>query len=117
MGGGFPDKKFLGEIHPALINIRDHMSESVYTSDKKAGHLSDKWAKIFGLPKNIAISIGGFDCHMGAVGAGANTNDLVKVIGTSTCDILMVEHNKVNNKTISGICGQVQGSALPNLTT
>ncbi|MCV5389266.1 ribulokinase, partial [Escherichia coli] len=94
---------------------RERMFDRVYTSDQQAGLLSVEWAERFGLPEGIAVAIGEFDCHMGAVGAGAGEHDLVKVIGTSTCDILMVESQNVGDRTIHGICGQVEGSAMPEL--
>lgn len=112
---GLPAQDFLSAISPTLDGIRERMFDSVYTSDQQAGLLSAEWAEKLGLPESIAIAIGEFDCHMGAVGSGAGENDLVKVIGTSTCDILMVSPEKIGTKTIAGICGQVKGSALPDL--
>lgn len=114
--GGLPDEQFLTAISPTLAGLRDRMFDEVFTADQEAGRLSAEWASNFGLPEGIAIAIGEFDCHTGAVGAGAGAHDLVKVIGTSTCDILMVDHEQVGDRTIHGICGQVKGSALPNLT-
>lgn len=112
---GLPAQDFLSAISPTLDGIRERMFNCVYTSDQKAGDLTSEWAESLGLPVGIVIAIGEFDCHMGAVGAGAKEHDLVKVIGTSTCDILMVKPELVYNKTIAGICGQVKGSALPDL--
>ena len=112
---GLPDQAFLTAISPTLDDIRSRISGQVFTSDRAAGYLSSKWAADFGLKEGITIAVGGFDCHMGSVGAGAGENDLVKVIGTSTCDILMVDPNTVGDRTIRGICGQVQGSAVPEL--
>jgi len=112
---GLPDQDFLSAISPTLEGKRAQMFTEVYTADQQAGLLSQEWAGKFGLPEGIAVAIGEFDCHMGAVGAGAQAHDLVKVIGTSTCDILMVEPKKIGTKTIAGICGQVNGSALPEL--
>ncbi|MDB1125367.1 ribulokinase [Vibrio algarum] len=112
---GLPDQAFLSAISPTLDGIREHMFSQVFTSDQAAGYLSKEWAEKLGLPEGIAIAIGEFDCHMGAVGAGAGANDLVKVIGTSTCDILMVTADEVGDRTIHGICGQVEGSAMPEL--
>ncbi|MGX9522993.1 ribulokinase [Vibrio mediterranei] len=113
--GGLPDQEFLSAISPTLDGMRERMFTEVFTSDQTAGYLSQGWAEKLGLPEGIAIAIGEFDCHMGAVGAGAGANDLVKVIGTSTCDILMVDADQVGDRTIHGICGQVEGSAMPNL--
>ncbi len=112
---GLPDQGFLSAISPTLNGMRERMFTEVYTADQKAGELTADWASKLGLPQGIAIAVGEFDCHMGAVGAGAGANDLVKVIGTSTCDILMVESDEVGERTIHGICGQVDGSALPGL--
>ncbi|RJX73698.1 ribulokinase [Vibrio sinensis] len=112
---GLPSQEFLSAISPTLDGIRERMFTEIFTSDQAAGYLSREWADKLGLPENITIAIGEFDCHMGAVGAGAGANDLVKVIGTSTCDILMVEANQVGDRTIHGICGQVEGSAMPEL--
>ncbi|MGB7997748.1 MAG: ribulokinase [Photobacterium halotolerans] len=113
--GGLPDQAFLSAISPTLDGMRERLFTEVFTSDERAGQLSAAWAGKLGLPEGIAIAVGGFDCHMGAVGAGAGEHDLVKVIGTSTCDILMVNHQTLGEKTVHGICGQVKGSAMPEL--
>lgn len=113
--GGLPSQDFLSAISPTLDGIRERMFQQVFTADQQAGRLSREWAQTLGLSEGIAIAVGEFDCHMGAVGAGAGANDLVKVIGTSTCDILMVDKDTVADRTIHGICGQVAGSAMPEL--
>lgn len=112
---GLPGQDFLSAISTTLDGKRAQMFTEVYSADQQAGLLSREWADKFTLPEGIAVAIGEFDCHMGAVGAGGQAHDLVKVIGTSTCDILMVEPEKIAGKTIAGICGQVNGSALPGL--
>ncbi|MEI8633774.1 FGGY-family carbohydrate kinase [Vibrio sp. PP-XX7] len=91
------------------------MFTQVFTADQAAGYLSRDWADKLGLSAGIAVATGEFDCHMGAVGAGARAHDLVKVIGTSTCDILMVDAQSIGERAIHGICGQVLGSSLPEL--
>lgn len=113
--GGLPSQDFLSAISPTLDGMRDRYSKVVYTSDKEAGKLTKEWAERLGLNEGITVAVGEFDCHMGAVGAGAGANDLVKVVGTSTCDILMVDGEELGNQTIDGICGQVDGSSMPNL--
>lgn len=113
--GGLPSQDFLTSISPTLAGMRDRYSKTVYASDTSVGGLSAEWAKKFGLNEGIVVAIGEFDCHMGAVGAGAGANDLVKVVGTSTCDILMVDEEDIGTQTINGICGQVVGSSVPGL--
>ncbi|WP_432452418.1 ribulokinase [Agarivorans sp. QJM3NY_29] len=113
--GGLPDQQFLSAISPSLDGMRERMYQQVFTADQVAGYLSEQWADKLGLPAGIAVAVGEFDCHMGAVGAGAGAHDLVKVMGTSTCDILMVDPAELGERTIEGICGQVLGSAMPEL--
>ena len=113
--GGLPSQAFLSAISPTLEGMRSKYSKTVHTSDELAGTLTKEWAERLGLNEGIAVAVGEFDCHMGAVGAGAGENDLVKVVGTSTCDILMVDSEYLGKQTIDGICGQVNGSSLPGL--
>jgi len=109
--GGLPDKEFLAALDPALAALRDRLYEKAYTADVKAGGLSAVWAKKLGLREGIAVAVGAFDAHMGAVGAGCASGKLAKVLGTSTCD-LMVAKNTLPLKDIPGVCGIVDGSVV-----
>jgi L-ribulokinase len=113
--GGLPDKEFLKNLDPLLDGIKERLYKNTYTSDKKAGELCEEWAKKLGLKSGIAVAVGAFDAHMGAVGAGVKERTLVKIMGTSTCDIMVVSKDVINNKLIKGICGQVDGSVIPGL--
>jgi L-ribulokinase len=110
--GGYPDADFLGDLHPTLSRIRESLPEVCYTVDQPAGKLSEHWAKSLGLTPGIAVAVGAFDAHLGAVGAGIGDYTLVKIIGTSTCDI-MVSPQREPLQDIEGLCGIVPESVLP----
>jgi L-ribulokinase len=110
--GGLPDKAFLAQLHPDLADLRDRLFDVAHTSDTKAGELCPEWAARLGLRPGIAIAVGAFDAHMGAVGAGIREGTLAKILGTSTCD-LMITPNDRPLADIPGVCGIVNGSVLP----
>jgi L-ribulokinase len=106
---GLPDKDFLDTLSPGLGNLRDRLYNEAFTSENIAGYLSEYWAKKLGLSTNVALAVGAFDAHMGAVGAGITTGALVKIVGTSTCDI-MIHPQTENLSDVPGVCGIVNGS-------
>jgi L-ribulokinase len=110
--GGLPDKEFLTLLDPALASLRDRLYTTAQPSNKPAGKLTPAWAEKLGLRPGIAVATGGFDAHMGAVGAGIKEGTLVKILGTSTCD-LMIHPNHQPLADIPGLCGIVDGSVLP----
>lgn len=110
--GGLPDKEFLAQLHPDLAELRDRLFDVAHTADTKAGDLCPEWAERLGLTPGIAIAVGAFDAHMGAVGAGGREGTLAKILGTSTCD-LMIAPNDAPLADIPGVCGIVNGSVLP----
>jgi L-ribulokinase len=99
-------------LDPKLADLRDRLYEKAYDASEKAGELCGEWSKRLGLPEGIAIAMGEFDVHYGAIGAGVDEGTLVKVIGTSTCDCGVVKANK-EIADIPGICGIVKGAILP----
>ena len=113
--GGLPPKEFLERLNPYLADLRDNLYDETYTSDEVAGNLSQEWADKLGLTTNTVIAVGTFDAHSGAVGAKIDENALVRVMGTSTCDIMVATKSDIDGKTIKGICGQVDGSVIPGL--
>ena len=108
--GGLPSAELLAKIHPSLADLRNRLYQETYASDTAAGELCKEWADKLGLTEGITIGVGAFDCHMGAVGAGVKKGTLVKVLGTSTCDITVADDDISD---IPGLCGQVRGSVIP----
>ena len=110
--GGLPDKEFLSSLHPELGELRDRLYDKALASDQLAGSLSNEWAEKLGIQPGTAVAVGAFDAHMGAVGAGVKEGTLVKILGTSTCDIMVSPYQK-GFDDIPGVCGIVDGSVLP----
>ena len=110
--GGYPDKKFLSQLNPKLGALRDRLPKRVLAVDSAVGALTAAWAKRTGLPAGIPVAVGAFDAHTGAIGAGVRAGTLVKIIGTSTCDI-SVRVNTAKLADIPGVCGIVNGSVVP----
>ena len=112
--GGLPAREFLARLDPRLAELRERLYDDALDADRHAGSLCAEWAARLGLPAGIAIAMGAFDAHLGAVGAGIRAGTLVKIIGTSTCDIAIapVSRNRATLE-IPGICGIVDGSVMP----
>ena len=113
--GGLPSEDFLTKLDPVLKGMRERLFEETYPSDTKVGYLTEEWAARLGLTTNVAVGVGAFDCHMGAVGAEIGPKTFVRVIGTSTCDIMVSSYDELKDKLIPGICGQVDGSVIPGM--
>jgi len=111
--GGYPDADFLADLDPKLAQLRRTLSDQTYAVDQRAGKLTEAWASKLGLPSGIPVAMGAFDAHLGAVGSGIRSGTLVKIIGTSTCDMVVAPSN-VALPDIPGICGIVDGSILPS---
>lgn len=112
---GLPSNAFFKELDPLLDDLRDRLFAETETSDQPMGTISKEWAAKLGIPENVVIGVGAFDAHMGAVGALIEPYSLCKVIGTSTCDMLVAPNEEVGHLLIKGICGQVDGSIVPGM--
>lgn len=112
---GLPPNEFFASLDPLLDGFTKKLFTQTHTSDKPAGKISKEWATRLGLPDNIIISVGAFDCHMGAVGGQIEPYHLSRIVGTSTCDIMVAPANEMKGKLIKGICGQVDGSVIPGM--
>ena len=113
--GGLPAKDFLSGLDPYLADMRDKLYENSYTSDEIAGKLNREWSEKLGLTTNTVVAVGTFDAHAGAVGARIDNNALVRVMGTSTCDIMVSPEEVIGTTCVKGICGQVDGSVIPGM--
>lgn len=113
--GGLPPDDFFRSLDPLLAGFTARLSEQTYTADQPAGTLSTEWAERLGLSTNVVIGVGAFDAHMGAVGGQIEPYHLSKVMGTSTCDMLVAPVAELEGKLVKGICGQVPGSVIPGM--
>ena len=113
--GGLPSEAFLKKLDPLLDGLRDRLFKDTYTCDVKVGNLSSEWANKLGLSNDVVIGAGAFDAHLGAVGGEVEPFYLSKVMGTSTCDMLIVPPEVIEDNLVAGICGQVDGSIVPGM--
>jgi L-ribulokinase len=112
---GYPPNDYFAAIDPLLDGFIEKLHQNIYSTDSVAGKISPEWSEKLGLPLDVTIGIGAFDAHVGAVGGQIEPFYLSKVMGTSTCDMMVVSAKDLNNKCVKGICGQVKGSILPGL--
>ena len=110
--GGYPDAKFLAKLDPKLGELRARLRPQAFAVDKSVGGLTTEWAERTGLPAGIPVAVGAFDAHLGGVGSGIAPGTLVKIIGTSTCDMMVAPVGQ-ELADIPGLCGIVNGSILP----
>ena len=113
--GGYPSQEFLTALDPLLNGFGERLSDETFTSDISAGKLTKEWTERLGLPQGVDVAVGIIDAHAGAIGAGIGANTMVKIIGTSTCDIVVTPKEDIATKLIPGISGQVDGSVIPGL--
>lgn len=113
--GGLPQEDFFASLDPRLKGMRSQLFEKTYTADQSAGRLSTEWARKLGLSEDVLVGVGAFDAHMGAVGGQIEPYHLSKVMGTSTCDMLVAPRADMHGKLVRGICGQVDGSIIPGM--
>ncbi|MHB1922230.1 MAG: ribulokinase [Chitinophagaceae bacterium] len=113
--GGLPPNDFFSRLDPLLEGFTSRLYSHTYPASQPAGTLSKEWADRLGLSTQVVIGVGAFDAHMGAVGGQISPYQLSKVMGTSTCDMLVAPMEEVEGKLISGICGQVPGSVIPGM--
>lgn len=112
---GLPPNRFFKKLDPLLDGLRDRLFTKTYTSDESAGNLSKEWAARLGLSTNVVVAVGAFDAHMGAVGGEIAPYHLCKIMGTSTCDVLVAPMEDIGDNLVKGICGQVDGSVIPGM--
>lgn len=112
---GLPAEEFLIALDPMLSGLRERLYKETFTCDISAGTLTKEWAEKLGLSTSVVVGVGAFDAHLGAVGAEIEPYYLSKVMGTSTCDMLIAPMEEVGDKLVNGICGQVDGSIIPGM--
>jgi L-ribulokinase len=113
--GGYPADDYLAALHPGLVAVSASLGRETWTSDSIAGRLTEEWAGKLHLSAGIPVMVGAIDAHMGAVGGGVAEGVLVKVMGTSTCDMIVGPRPKGGERLVRGICGQVDGSIVPGM--
>lgn len=113
--GGLPPEHFFSSLDPLLSGFITRLYNRTYTADQQAGYLCADWAEKLGLSTDVTVGIGAMDAHMGAVGGQIEPYYLSKVMGTSTCDMLVAPAEEMNGKYVQGICGLVNGSIIPGM--
>jgi L-ribulokinase len=112
---GYPSDAFLAKLDPRLVPLKASFGRETWTSDVPFGKLSAEWASRLGLSQDVVVAVGAFDAHMGAVGGGIGPYQLLKIMGTSTCDIAVGPKTDAQEALVKGICGQVDGSVIPGM--
>lgn len=110
---GLPSARCMGKIDPYLGEMVRRYTRCPQTSVTKVGVITEEWAERLGVGKNVIIGGSSMDAHAGAVGAGVKAGTLVKVVGTSTVDMLVNKREELRGCDLWDCCGQAEDSILP----
>lgn len=112
---GLPSEEFLKRLDPALAGLRERLFRKTETAEVEVGNLTLEWAEKLGLSTEVVVAGSALDAHIGAVGGGIRPKDMIKIVGTSTCDMIVTPTDTLGDTLVEGICGQVDGSILPGM--
>ena len=110
---GLPSAICLGSVDPYLATMVKRYTKEPQTSVHPVGKITKEWAKRLGLNENVVIGGSSLDAHAGAVGAGIKPGTLVKVVGTSTVDMLVNTREDLRGSDLKDCCGQAENSIIP----
>lgn len=112
--GGLPEAQFLSKLDPRLGQLRDRLYNRAWPSDQICGTVETRLARSLGLGTDVKVAVGCIDAHSGAVGSGVGPGTMVKILGTSACDIMVVAHEKgAPLPFVPGLSGVVRDSVVP----
>ncbi len=108
---GFPPNSFFKSLHPKLENFVDEKIGCEITPiGSKAGEITPKMAKLTGLKEGTAVAVANVDAHVALPAVGVTeAGKMLMIIGTSTCDILLGNEEKI----VPGMCGVVEDGVIP----
>ncbi|GIP17661.1 ribulokinase [Paenibacillus montaniterrae] len=110
---GLPADEVLLQLDPYLLLVKQRYGAGPSHADTAAGTICKAWAAQLGVNEQVVISGSSFDAHAGAVGAGIQPRTLVKVVGTSTVDMMIEQPERLVGKEMKQICGIAEHSIVP----
>lgn len=113
--GGYPPREFFERLEPRAVPLVEHLPPTNYTSDKIFGTISSEVAERYGLPKEVRVAVGMIDAHAGAIGAGIRPGRMALNLGTSACHMAVMKPEKLGDRVIADVFGQVDDSIIPSL--
>lgn len=111
--GGLPSRDVLISLDPYLGLIYDRYPMHTVPAGTNTGLISSYWADKLHINPEARIGMGSFDAHAGGVGAGIAKKTMVKVLGTSTVDLVIEDPEVLQGKNLREICGQAEDSIVP----
>ncbi|MDR1691796.1 MAG: ribulokinase [Oscillospiraceae bacterium] len=110
---GYPSNDFLTALHPGLNNAAEEkLWGDVVPVTARAGLITEEAAKLTGLAAGTPVGIAVSDALAAVPAAGiTRPGTLLKIIGTSTCDIILTPERTA----VQGMCGNVPGAVIPGL--
>lgn len=109
---GFPKNTFWKNFGEDFDVVGTKISDNILETGTLAGKVNEDGEAISGLLPETAVAVPIIDAHAALPAAGiTSAGKLMMIIGTSTCHIVMSEHEK----NVPGICGRVVGGIIPGL--
>lgn len=107
----YPSREFLKTLNPEFEDFVDSkIRHKLGQLGEVAGVLTQEAAEWTGLNPGIVVAVGNVDAHATVAAANATqAGDLVAIMGTSTCHVMVGEKLSV----VPGMCGVVMGGIIP----